>query len=136
MVDTKAWWNLVKKENLCFNCLGKHKASECSSKHSRRKCQRGHYTSVCNNIESIRKETKSNGTKDDNVPILHTSNQQNKAVFWKTAVAPVWSLTQCDDANVLFDEGAQRSFIKQDLADRLNAKSEGGKGSVKHCCIW
>ena len=39
--------DIVKQNNLCFNCLGKHRVSTCSSKHRCRKCHRKHHTSFC-----------------------------------------------------------------------------------------
>jgi len=43
----------------------------------------------------------------------------------KTAVADVRSGHHSCSANILFDEGAQQSFISQELADRLNDRSQG-----------
>ena len=44
-------------------------------------------------------------------------------VLLKTALADVSSLTgDTEKTNVLFDEGAQRSFITENLAQKLNLK--------------
>jgi len=43
---------IVKQNNLCFNCLGKHKVSSCSSKHRCRKCQHKHHSSLCTEATS------------------------------------------------------------------------------------
>ena len=40
----------------------------------------------------------------------------------KTAVATVTSLTSETEVNILFDEGSQRSFLTQDMADVLSLK--------------
>ena len=39
--------SLVKENRLCFNCLARHKVSQCSSKFRCRKCARKHHTSLC-----------------------------------------------------------------------------------------
>ena len=43
----------------------------------------------------------------------------------KTAISPVVYSNTCIDANILFDEGAQRSFITEDLATKLKVKRGG-----------
>ena len=47
------------------------------------------------------------------------------SVLLKTAVAPVWSGNISMETNVLFVEGAQRSFLTEHLAKKLNLKIEG-----------
>ncbi len=49
---------VIKKENLCFNCLGHHKASKCQSRNRCTNCNRKHHTSICNkeNQPSLSKE--------------------------------------------------------------------------------
>ena len=123
VADISSRWEMIKKKKLCFNCFGNHKISECHSKHNCRKCQRRHHTSLCNGSPVQPKE---NLNATNSAPDLHASAvQQNSTVFLKTAVAPVWSQTQSNDAYILFDEGAQRSFITQNLANKLNVQPEG-----------
>ena len=43
----------------------------------------------------------------------------------KTAIAEVTSQRLTTNANILFDEGAQRSFITQQLADELELRRDG-----------
>ena len=42
-----AIYELVKKHNLCFNCLALHKVSQCSSKHRCKVCNKKHHTGLC-----------------------------------------------------------------------------------------
>ena len=53
---------------------------------------------------------------------LSAAAQSRSDVLLKTAVAPVWYENQPSEANILFDEGAQRSFITEKLATKLNLK--------------
>ena len=39
--------NIVKRDKLCFNCLGNHRLNECKSKNVCRKCSKKHHTSLC-----------------------------------------------------------------------------------------
>ncbi|XP_065893429.1 uncharacterized protein [Dysidea avara] len=45
--DPKQRSDVVRKERLCFNCLGHHKVSSCNSKHRCHHCRRKHRTSLC-----------------------------------------------------------------------------------------
>ena len=38
---------IVKENRLCFNCLARHKISQCNSKFRYRNCGRKHHTSLC-----------------------------------------------------------------------------------------
>jgi len=40
--------DIVRQNNLCFNCLARHKVSQCASKLQCRNCKRKHHTSLCN----------------------------------------------------------------------------------------
>ena len=58
--------------------------------------------------------------KEEDTSILYSSSVEVRTnVLLKTAVAPVWSDHSCRDTHILFDEGAQRSFVTEDLARNL-----------------
>ncbi|XP_060594283.1 uncharacterized protein LOC132748688 [Ruditapes philippinarum] len=57
--------------------------------------------------------------------VLHSRSETRPDVLLKTAVAQVCSETQFAQANILFDEGAQRSFISEKLAKRLKVQPRG-----------
>ena len=46
ITDTQKRITIVKKENLCFNCLGHHRISQCQSKYRCKLCKRKHHTSL------------------------------------------------------------------------------------------
>ncbi|XP_052105802.1 uncharacterized protein LOC127738554 [Mytilus californianus] len=142
----KARMSIVKRDNLCFNCLGNHHVNECQLKRTCRHCNHRHHSSLCsasNNVNSeglafitsyTNKQIQStpvnliNDTEnEEDTKVLHSSTQMRTSVLLKTAVAPVWSGNICMDTNVLFDEGAQRSFLTDDLAKKLNLKTEGAE---------
>ena len=136
----------IKKEGLCFNCLGKHRVSHCTSQARCKKCNSKHHTSICNTDSTKLKQTvaklpsdhktrpsepiPSQVTQTATVPVSATiamassetsvlCNSGNSVCLLKTAVAKVVSNSGSDTANILFDEGAQRSFISKRLANTL-----------------
>ncbi|KAH3770191.1 hypothetical protein DPMN_171474 [Dreissena polymorpha] len=56
--------------------------------------------------------------------MLHTTTKVQTVVLLKTAQATVSSYFNDAEANILFDEGAQRSFITKELAEKLNIVPE------------
>ena len=157
IIDVKDRMAIVRRTNLCFNCLGNHHVNECKSKSVCRKCRRKHHTSLCNASQT--KSTHSNTDKKpesqktekkvdrvdnskpsqpvnvslvnkydekekDNTATLHSACAAHSTVLLKTAAAPVWSDDISKYSNILFDEGAQRSFVTEDLAKKLNLRTE------------
>ena len=137
---------VVKKENLCFNCLGHHKISQCQSKYRCKSCGRKHHTSLCDaktTSQTLPTDTTSTtttsatATKTDTktqllAPVVPMDNSTHNLVspgtaqcLLKTAVVDVRAGRNRCSANILFDEGAQQSFISQELADQLSVCSEG-----------
>ena len=138
VTDYQRRLDIVKKGKLCYNCLAHHKVSQCTSKFRCRK--RKHHTSLCDGGALKSSETgetsKSNGREtnyqrvgDQPTSIVHTTltpashrgSPRNSAVCLpKTAVAPIIAGDVRRQANILFDEGAQHSFISADMAAELN----------------
>ena len=55
---------------------------------------------------------------------LHSSTIQSRSsVLLKTAVAPVWSGNQGSNTYILFDEVAQRSYVNEELASKIDVKA-------------
>ena len=133
--------DMIKQEKLCFNCLGHHKVSNCNSKYRCRKCGRKHHTSICggastdNATPPAQPPTPASQTmRNTNAtnpatslaaltyPPLHNVHVKGKTCLLKTAVATITFSNVETKANILFDEGSQRSFITQELADSLLLK--------------
>ncbi|XP_077997420.1 uncharacterized protein LOC144450649 [Glandiceps talaboti] len=135
VIDRKKHHDIAKRDRLCFNCLGRHRASECKSKG---KCGWKHHTSLCSSSETKQvtppkkseENTEPTSTPSQTASHTHvyfartktTENSQNGPVLLKTAVAPVSTDSDTVNATILFDEGATRSFITHDLANKLNLK--------------
>ena len=135
MTDRQKRWNIVRKENLCFNCLGCHKVLQCNSTNRCRKCKHKHHTSLCEadtNKPSETDSTRDGETSGQSRPLVHatvtqvtqpvllnTQRRNDGACLLKTALAPVIMDNTRAEANILLEEGAQRSFVTQGLANRL-----------------
>ena len=153
VIDHKNRDEIVKRKRLCFNCLGRHLVSNCTSRNRCRACHKKHHTSICpTDSETASAPGVNSSTLNTNaVPFepsnetrvnsrstasdsafstisqsasLHSQSQQRHSVLLKTAVSKVKFEENCVDANILMDEGAQRSFITRSLADQLQLKTD------------
>jgi len=119
---------IIKEKQLCYNCLGNHRVADCKSDKTCKNCGKRHHTSICSKRQvqsqsNTRNESRATReTESDPVTSMHSFTSSPRShVLLKTAIGPVSAdRKNFDAANILFDEGAQRSFITQDLADKLN----------------
>ena len=124
--------SIIVRDKLCFNCLGKHKISACKSKGTCKLCDKRHHTSICDSkqpkceTKTEKADTRQYLAKRENVAITHSVNVFTPSqVLLKTAVADVSAKNGIiSSANILLDEGAQRSFITEQLAQKLNLCSQ------------
>ena len=140
---------IVKSAGLCFNCLAHHKVAQCTSKLSCKQCKKKYHTNLCHALcasaeppqaappssnQSTTKET-TNQT-NDNTPTNKANNSTTTGLYTtvtspplsalhtsvcllKTAIADISTGVTTVEGHILFDEGAQRSFITQEPADSL-----------------
>ena len=127
--DVQSKLKVVKERKLCFNCFRKHAVFLCKNKNRCQLCGRKHHTTICQtntgNSQTTRtadpqpQTTRNHQTTRDAV-VLYTSAQQSRAgVLLKTAITDVCYKHNINSAAILFDEGAQRSFITEALANEL-----------------
>jgi len=142
ITDPKKRMEIVRKANLCFNCLGHHRVAQCRSKARCKHCRGKHHATLC---ETITDKDRDKQTKQDSAPlpdkkpssedtttsltvsILPKSPETNMlpnnvACLLKTDIVEVRSGINFCKVHILFDEGAQRSFMTQQLADTLKVK--------------
>lgn len=136
VTDCQKRLDIVKRENLCFNCLGKHKISQCNSKFRCKRCNHKHHTSLCKpaNGDNSKPDTQSTDTRppvqsnSTATPVLHGTcpskdySAPKTLSLLKTAIAPISAKGLQIQGNILFDEGSQRSFITKDTANKLNLR--------------
>ncbi|XP_063446844.1 uncharacterized protein LOC134726374 [Mytilus trossulus] len=129
VTEIEARKRIVKEKQTCFNCLGNHRVADCKSDKTCKNCYKRHHTSICSKTEThlYTKSKDSITSKPDTdaaVASMHSSTSLVRSqVLLKTAKAPItYDKTHFNTANILFDEGAQRSFITQEMADLLNLR--------------
>ncbi|XP_033762684.1 uncharacterized protein LOC117344144 [Pecten maximus] len=125
--------DIVKSKNVCFNCFGSHKVSNCHSKFKCKKCGKRHRSSICNdqlpqpsNPEVHVEDGNKSNDKEENSAALHSTNiTSHSDVLLKTAISSVWSESKNATANILLVEGAHNSFMTEDLAKELEIETTG-----------
>ena len=63
------------------------------------------------------------GSSDTTLQVFYSTSKPRSEVLLKTAVTKVTSGIYMVNANILFDEGAQRSFVTRDLANKLQLQT-------------
>ena len=128
--------DIVKRDKLCFNCLGHHRVSQCQSKGRCKHCKERHHTSLCRGTHNPQTPSNTQKPASEQPSVPPTQASQNlinsamsqpqlaKVCFLKTAVATVRANNYSAQANILLDEGAQRSFITQTLANSLHLNTQ------------
>lgn len=133
--DVSSRIEVIKKRHLCFNCLAHHRVSQCTSKNRCRTCSGKHHTSICNelskapgntehstnkkNIDQTNKSSNPPANTNTDTVTLTTFTSCHATCLLKTAVGIVVGAGSQTDANILFDEGSQRSFLTEKLANEL-----------------
>ena len=92
VTDVRARMDVVKKERLCFNCLGQHKASHCNSRNRCKKCYRKHHTSLCEVDSGTSSSGHVNSNPQENQPSSSQSSLQPTAANFVPTL-PVSGLT-------------------------------------------
>lgn len=113
---------IVKGAGLCYNCLARHRVSQCNLKFNCRECHKKHHASLCYAFNTNAVPLQENTPPDQTLttltstPLLvfHTS-----VCLLKTTIAGISASSTTVEGHIFFDEGAQCSFITQELADKL-----------------
>lgn len=146
VTDLNERLQIVKRDNRCYNCLGTHKKAACRSKFTCRKCHKRHHTSLCgsdlakpkqnepntqdkcNNPSQQKNEKKSSLLTPVAQPVHASSMTASSTVLLKTAITQVSAADRTVSATIMFDEGATRSFLTQELASALQLTPTSNEG--------
>ena len=106
--------------------------SSCNSKHRCHNCQHKHHTGLCTNGQLNPSEQPTNDAQQ--TPTTNKNSRETTSLsmtlpspkssvcLLKTTVATITNGEKRTRVNLLFDEGSQRSFITQDLANTSTTK--------------
>ena len=140
VTDLNQRLQIIKRDGRCYNCLGNHRKTDCRSKFTCRKCKKRHHTSLCGSDITKPRDVKKDANEKQPGPqqaqtstvprpplidnsssptVIHSMTSASSMVLLKTAVAKVSALDHITTATIMFDEGATRSFITKDLAQKL-----------------
>lgn len=116
--------SLLRKNYCCFICLRKGHIARCCQQFKRCKhCQGKHHHTICE------KSTENTETQTENTSITATSTGHKEAtnVLLQTAQATVLNPENGKRATdrILLDSGSQRSYISEDIQQKLGLESEG-----------
>ena len=111
---------IVRQKNKCFVCLkGSHIARECYSKRLCYICKGKHHISLCGKafVVPVNKDDQENKSSTVNATVVST----NKNILLQTALAVARKddKTRGLNVRVLFDNCAQKSFIRSDIRNKL-----------------
>ena len=135
VIDLKIRKDLIFENRLCFICLdNSHIASKCASNYTCKKCEVCHNISICtkdfkndnqnsNGSQNSQESQNQNLHQNDNQTTTTFANNVNN-ILLQTACADIVSIENgCSKkVHILFDSGAQRSYITKELQKSLNLK--------------
>ena len=129
--DVSSRVEIIKQQWLCHNCLAHHRVAQCYSKNCCRRCGNKHHTSICNDSTKGDTSNTSQTTSETAPPSTTTVDTaslttlaphkvpKNTTCLLKIAIATIVGTDLQMEANILFDEGSQQSFLKEKLAREL-----------------
>jgi len=128
---------LVKKHNLCFNCLGSgHSSKNCNSKYTCRTCKKKHHSLL--HMVKAEEKTQSDSTSNPIVTLHVNRPSESVHSLMSTAIVKIKnSQGSFQPCRVLIDSAADSSFITEKCVQRLGLKrqfidvSVSGIGAIK-----
>lgn len=158
VTDVATRVKILKEEGRCFVCLKKgHRANNCPRTRNCRNCEKRHHQAICGanqkTKEAVPKDKPSGKPNqemkhDQQEEVLTTTNvaRTKPNVILQTARAFVRGRNESKiiEARVLFDGGSQRSYITNELQEKLGVKRQrtetlhlntfGGKNYSRQKC--
>ena len=127
VTNVKSRVEILKRSRKCFLCLGSgHQKRDCKANYVCKNCNGRHHITICYGKEEKEPERKENEDKQIEIPqnLVMSARAQHDAILLQTATAHVQDGLEKHRATtkILFDSGSQRSFIREDLRDKLNLK--------------
>ncbi|XP_071650743.1 uncharacterized protein [Temnothorax longispinosus] len=120
---------VIKSNQLCYNCLGKHQVSTCPSKKSCTACGKRHHTTIHDSSTGVT-DTAGATASATSLHVQH-SREEKPTVLLATARVDVAD-NQGDrhTARALIDSGSEVSIVAESLAQRLRLARTAATTSI------
>lgn len=121
---------IVRTEKRCFVCLNKgHQAANCRNPNCR-KCNRRHHITLCRDTAYVPNKAKKgdpppSSSSNDGSTACYAALPQEKEVYLKTATVLLYGTNKTIKITCLIDEGSQRSYATEFVADQLGLQESG-----------
>ncbi|XP_071581890.1 uncharacterized protein [Temnothorax nylanderi] len=133
--------NIITKNKLCYNCLGRHKVVDCRVTTRCLKCAKKHHTTIHQNKSNppMKKETpntkeESSTNKSTDAKVLHSSiNKPAKTSQVLLATAKVTLVSEYGETTqvrALIDQGSEVSIIRNRIVQRLRLKRKHSSSTL------
>jgi hypothetical protein len=115
--------NIVKRDKLCFNCLGHHRVSECKSKHTCKTCNKKHHTSLCNGRQNVPKQTDKNDQTESSETAVFKLDEMS---YLEKRVNDLEKLLseKCDIEDQFKDKNREISELEKEIEEFESIKLE------------
>ena len=129
----------IMRLGLCFICLGSHHLARNCQKHCYF-CKGKHHAVLCqkrsssNNTEPKRENSVLHSTVEHDNDTNHIGVSYANSKTLNTVMQVVKTKINGVGVNVMFDSGADRSFVTKTCADKLGLRNMGKK-SLTYCCF-
>ena len=133
ITDPRSRKAILRAKSKCFVCLrGNHRMNECQSKLVCFRCKQRHHVSICeqddrntqNNSNDLHEanENAENSAQNVSRSSVNFCNAENNVILLKRAKALISSKNNNREEKIciLFDTGAQSSFIGKEISEKLN----------------
>ncbi|XP_064646772.1 uncharacterized protein LOC135499753 [Lineus longissimus] len=123
--DVEKRMEIVRKDRLCYNCLGKHKVVYCKSKFRCYKCKERHHTALCNPTKNYVNPAPDSETTHAKLAFGKHATPEGPVILKTAKTIIAVNASRKIDVNILIDEGAQRSFFTEKTANFLQLEKLG-----------
>ena len=89
ITDCQERWAIVKRDKLCFNCLGNHKSTACQSRYRCHKCRGKHHTSLSTATPPITPNPNPRGTNPHQGPSNSNNSPQTTTPYPQPSAAHI-----------------------------------------------
>lgn len=127
-------WNIVMKKRACHICLKRgHHSKSCKAAVKCFICKKRHSTALCRGEENKKEHhTQHNHPEKSKTTTCLSTQHYNTETLLQTVVIYVRNGERVLPVRALFDSGSQRSYLREDVAKKLDLTATGQE-KLNHC---